>query len=284
MIRDTRPKRTLHRRQEQRLKAVILDWAGTIVDYGSTAPARAFCQLFSEYQLPISNEEARGPMGLNKREHIRSILNIASVNQRWKEKYGRQPTEMEIETMHQDFVDILKQQVARNTEIIPGTLQAVASFRRRSLKIGSTSGYDRDIMSIIMPIAIRSGVKIDDLVCATDVPRGRPEPWMALRCAMDLQVYPMSSIVKIGDTLPDIAEGLNAGMWTIGIAKTGNELGLCEEEIQQLPSQQLQRKLEAIHDRMYRAGAHFVVDGISDVPSVLEEIERYLAQGVAPND
>ena len=59
---------------------------------------------------------------------------------------------------------------------------------------------------------------------------------MCLKNAENLGVFPMEAIVKIGDTLPDVAEGINAGMWTIGLAKTGNEIGLTEEEIDALPA------------------------------------------------
>ena len=71
-------------------------------------------------------------------------------------------------------------------------------------------------------------VLLDSTVCATDAPDGLPEPWMCLRNAENFGIFPMEAVVKIDDTLPNIDEGLNAGMWTIGLAKTGNEIGLNE--------------------------------------------------------
>lgn len=265
-----------------KLQAVVLDWAGTIIDYGSTAPAEAFIQLFKKYRVPISDKEARASMGLDKKEHIKAILRNKSVLKRWAYVYGEPPSPFQVENMYSDFIPLLKKIIAEKTGLIPGTLEAVAEFRNRSLRIGSTSGYDRDIMNIILPIAKEYGFEPDALVCTSDVPSGRPDPWMALKCAMHMRVYPMASIVKIGDTLLDIAEGLNAGMWTIGIAKTGNELGLREEETSQVQPQILERKLECIHDRMHRAGAHFVVDGINDVFSALDKISEYLEDGTSP--
>ena len=87
---------------------------------------------------------------------------------------------------------------------------AVADFRKRGLKIGSTTGYTGEMMKLLLGEAKKRGYEPDSSVCATDVPAGRPEPWMCLQNAMNLQTYPMEAFVKIGDTLPDISEGLNA--------------------------------------------------------------------------
>lgn len=56
------------------LAAVIFDWAGTIVDFGSRAPMGAFVRAFRHFDAEISIAEARGPMGLPKRDHIREAL------------------------------------------------------------------------------------------------------------------------------------------------------------------------------------------------------------------
>jgi phosphonoacetaldehyde hydrolase len=105
---------------------------------------------------------------------------------------------------------------------------------------------------------------------------------MCLQNAINLQVYPMEAFVKVGDTLPDISEGLNAGMWTIGVAKTGNEMGLTEQEIDALPRDVRAAKLARAYQRMYQTGAHYVVDTIADVPPLLDEINVRLARGDRP--
>ena len=92
----------------------------------------------------------------------------------------------------------------------------------------------------------------------------------------------MEAFVKVGDTLPDIDEGLNAGMWTIGLAKTGNEMGLTENQIEALEPEGLKNKLARAYRRMLQSGAHYVVDGIADVPAVLDEISVRLAAGERP--
>ena len=137
-------------------------------------------------------------------------------------------------------------------------------------------------MGILLQEAKNRGYEPDSTVCATDVPAGRPEPWMCIQNAMNLGIYPMEAIVKIGDTLPDIEEGLNAGMWTIGLAKTGNEIGLTEREIETLRPESLETKLQDAHHRMLKTGAHYVVDTIADTLPLLDLIEFRLALGERP--
>ncbi|MCZ6679172.1 MAG: phosphonoacetaldehyde hydrolase [Candidatus Poribacteria bacterium] len=264
------------------LKAVILDWAGTTMDYGCYAPAVVFVEVYRRKGVPISIEEARGPMGAHKKVHIRKISQIESVAQRWQDIHARQPNEDDVEAMFQDFVPLQLDCLADYADLIPGTLEAVGEFHRRGLKIGSTTGYLREMMGILVGEASRRGYRPDATVCASDVPAGRPEPWMCLQNAMELGVYPMEAIVKVGDTLPDIEEGLNADMWTIGLAKTGNEIGLNAQEIEALPPDVMEAKLAQAYGRMYQTGAHYVVDGIWDVPPILDEINERLKAGERP--
>ena len=184
--------------------------------------------------------------------------------------------------MFQEFVPLQLDCLADYADLIPGTLEAVADFRARGLKIGSTTGYMGEMMALLLAEAKKRGYEPDSTVCATDVPAGRPEPWMCVQNAMNLGVYPFEACVKVDDTVPGIEEGLNAGMWTVGLAKTGNEIGLNEKEIHDLEPDVLQTRLDAAYLRMHQAGAHYVVDGIGDVPAVLDEIQERLSRGMRP--
>ena len=264
------------------LKAILLDWAGTTMDYGCYAPAVVFRQVYKRMRVPISMAEARVPMGAHKKVHIRKISQIESVHQRWEETYNRPPRESDIDAMFEAFVPLQLSCLAEYADLIPGTLEAVAEFRKRELKIGSTTGYTGEMMALLLKEAQKRGYEPDATVCATDVPEGRPAPWMCVQNAMQLGVYPFAACVKVDDTIPGIEEGLNAGMWTIGLAKTGNEIGLNEEEINQLDPEVLQTQLETVYQRMHQSGAHYVVDGIWDVPTVLDDIQSRLTRGECP--
>jgi phosphonoacetaldehyde hydrolase len=264
------------------LKAIILDWAGTTMDYGCYAPAVVFVEVFRRQGVPITMREAREPMGAHKRVHIAAITKIPAVAERWRATHGRECTEADIDAMFADFVPLQLACLAKYADLVPGCLEAVAAFRARGLKIGSTTGYMMAMMEILRAEAKRRGYEPDATVCAEEVPFGRPEPWMCLENAKRLRVFPMEAIVKVGDTLPDITEGLEAGMWTIGLAKTGNEMGLDAAEIARLAPDDLERRLKRAYERLYGVGAHYVVDSIADVPRVLDAIDARLAKGERP--
>jgi len=264
------------------LKGIILDWAGTTMDYGCMAPAVVFVDVFKRKKVPISMEEARIPMGAHKKVHIRKITEIPSVRGRWKDVHGALPTEKDVEDMFQDFIPLQNACLGNYADLIPGCLEAVKNFRQRGLKIGSTTGYLPDMMKILQEEAKKRGYAPDYTVCAGDVPAGRPEPWMCLRNAEKLGIYPLTALVKVDDTLPGVEEGLNAGMWTIGLAKTGNEIGLNEKDVAALPKDVLEQKLKVAYQRMAQIGAHYVVDSIADVPFVLDLINDRLKRGERP--
>ena len=160
--------------------------------------------------------------------------------------------------------------------------QAIAAFRKMGLKVGSTTGYTHEMMEVLVPAAKANGYDPDSWVSATDVPAGRPYPWMVYQNLIQMRVFPVEACVKIGDTLVDIEEGLNAGMWTVGLSVTGNLLGLTEAEVQGLPVGVLNEMRKAAAEQFYKAGAHYVVDGLADCPAVVEEINQRLKRGEAP--
>lgn len=271
-----------HRTYRGPLRAIILDWAGTVLDYGCYAPALVFVEIFQRQGVTVTLAEARGPMGLYKKDHIRQLCQLDSVRQRWQEIHGRLPTEADVEAMYADFVPRQLAVLAAYAELIPGTLEAVAACRQRGLKIGSTTGYTTEMMAIVRSSAERHGYAPDAIVCADEVPTSRPAPWMCVQNAMQLGIYPFAACVKVDDTAPGIEEGLNAGMWTIGLAQTGNEVGLNEAEITQLDAATLRAKVDHASNRLWQSGAHYVVNGIWAVPAVLDAINARLARGEKP--
>jgi phosphonoacetaldehyde hydrolase len=252
------------------------------MDYGCMAPAVVFMDVFKRKGVAITIDEAREPMGAHKKVHIRQISKNENVAERWMRQHGRKPTEDDVQAMFEDFIPLQLQCLGQYADLVPGTLEAVAEFRRRGLKIGSTTGYTEEMMGILQSEAERRGYVPDSTVCATQVPAGRPHPFMCLQNAINLQTYPMEAFVKVGDTLPDIEEGLNAGMWTIGLARTGNEMGLTEHEIAALDPEVRSARLARAYKRMQQTGAHYVVDGIADVAPLLDHIDARLARGDRP--
>lgn len=264
------------------LKAVIFDWAGTMVDYGCFAPVAVFIEVFKRQGVDISIAQARAPMGLEKRDHIRAIAQQVEVTQQWQAVHNRLWDESDIDRIYQDSVMVQSGCVTDYAELIPGALDTLRFCRERGMKIGSSTGYNREVMSALLPVATEQGYTPDSLVCPGDVPAGRPAPWMMYQNAMNLGVYPFAGVVKVGDTIPDIEEGLNAGAWVVAVSQTGNELGLNADDVAALDEAVLAARLAPIEAKLWQAGAHFVIRSVADLPPILDEIENRLRAGEQP--
>jgi phosphonoacetaldehyde hydrolase len=264
------------------IEAVLLDWAGTTMDFGCMAPAVVFVEVFERRKVPITIDEARAPMGAHKKVHIRKISELDSVHRRWQEAHGRPPNEADVDAMFAEFVPLQLACLSEYSTLIPGALDVVAELRRRGVKIGSTTGYLTEMMKINREDAKRQGYEPDSTVCASDVPAGRPYPYMCLQNAINLKVTTVQSCVKVDDTVPGVEEGLNAGMWTVGLAVSGNEVGLPLQAWQALPEDQKALKRARAYGRMQQCGAHYVIDTIADLMPCIDDIQARIRRGETP--
>lgn len=272
----------LNRPYKGTIRAAIFDWAGTVCDYGCMAPAVVFVEVFKQYGFDISLDEARVPMGANKRDHIQQIIQIPGVADRWKQAKGQDFNVTDLDTLYKNFIPLQVECIADYSDLIPGTIEMVEELRSRGIKIGSCTGYSKEMMDVLVAEAKKKGFEPDCVVSSTDVPNGRPHPWMCFKNAMDLEVYPLEACVKIGDTLPDIYEGLNAGMWTIGVTVSGNEVGLSEQDVKALDAAALNEKRLIAEKKLKDGGAHYVVDSVADILPIIEDINKRLANGEKP--
>jgi phosphonoacetaldehyde hydrolase len=259
------------------LRAVVLDWAGTTVDFGSLAPARTLQKVFAESDIALTNAEARRDMGLPKKEHIAAILKLPRVRDAWRLLRGRAPSQVDVEEIYQKFIPLQLSCLIEYSTIIPGVVDAVNGFRRRGLKIGSSTGYTRAMLDLLVEISAKVGYRPDCGLTPEEVGAGRPHPFMMYENAVRLQVYPLAAIAKIGDTSADIQEALNAGSWAIGVAGTGNGIGLSRADFHALPPAEQESRLADARAELQNAGAHYVVDSLAEVDAVLDDIDDRLA-------
>jgi len=265
-----------------KLSAVVFDWAGTIIDFGSCAPMGAFVKLFRQFEIDLSIEDARGPMGMAKWDHIQALGRLPHVAAQWHKRHGKPFDDHDVDKLYEIFTPMNAAIVADFADFIPGALEATHRIRERGLKIGSTTGYNRPIMDIVTPIAARGGYVPDNLVCAGDLVAGRPTPLMMYRSFADLGVWPPATVVKVDDTGVGIEEGINAGTWTVGLAVSGNSVGLPLADWEALPASRQQELRSAATAKLREAGAHFVIDSVADILPVLDEIESRLKAGQTP--
>ena len=264
------------------IKAVIFDWAGTTVDYGCFAPLAVFIEVFRQKGIEITTAEARAPMGMLKWDHIKALCEMDRIKQVWADKFGKVPDDSDVDALYQDFEPMLLGILPDYAEPVPGALALVESLRRQKIKIGSTTGYTGKMMDIVAREAKKRGYAPDCLVTSTDVPSGRPFPYMCYQNAIQLEVFPLSHMVKVGDTVSDIKEGVNASMWSVGVLRGGSELGLSEKEVESLAPDKLAGLLETTKQRFLDAGAHYVIDSIGSLEGLLPEIDARIGNGEKP--
>jgi phosphonoacetaldehyde hydrolase len=265
-----------------KLRGVIFDWAGTLADHGSRAPVAALLRVFSDARVPVTIAEARLSMGLAKKKHIESILAIPRVQTAWTAIHGAAPTQIDADALYARFIPQQLECLETHSELIEGIPEAANRLRARGLRIGTTTGYTRPMLDYLLMRASQQGFTPDFAACPDDVPAGRPAPYMCYLNAIRLETHPLWTLVKIGDTPVDIEEGLNAGMWTIGITRTGNEVGLTQTEWEAMPDSEKHLMVSAAEETLIAAGAHYAAQSVADCEDILDSIQARLDLGDRP--
>jgi phosphonoacetaldehyde hydrolase len=253
------------------IEAVIFDWAGTTVDYGCFAPLHAFIEAFGKVGIVPTLEETRAPMGLPKRGHISEMLKGERLLGEFTKRNGREPTQSDIDEIYAKFEPILFDLLDRRAELLPGVKDCVEFLRGTDIAIGSTTGYTAEMMKVILPIAEKSGYSPDSMICPDDVGKiGRPYPYMLWKNLRILKVGDIRNVIKVGDTVSDIAEGKNAGCFTVGVLEGSSMLGLSLEELKKIPEAELNSKKEIAAGKYRNAGADAVLNDISELPGLID--------------
>ncbi|MEG9625867.1 phosphonoacetaldehyde hydrolase [Pseudomonas guariconensis] len=272
----------MHYEQPSSLQAAILDWAGTVVDFGSFAPTQIFVEAFAEFGVSVSLDEARGPMGMGKWDHIRTLCDVPEIAERYRKVFGRTPTDDDVTAIYERFMPLQIEKIAVHSALIPGALEAIAAVRDKGLKIGSCSGYPKVVMDKVVELAKHNGYVADHVVATDETPNGRPWPAQALANVIALDIDDVAACVKVDDTWPGILEGRRAGMWTVALTCSGNALGLSYQAYKSLPAAKLAEERARIVKMFEPSRPHYLIDTIADLPGVIDDINQRLARGETP--
>lgn len=259
------------------IKAVVFDWAGTVIDFGCMAPVRALCDVFAAEGIALSDGEARADMGMAKLDHLRAILTAPAMASRWQEAKGAPSSEEDVQRLYSALIPAMRTAAAQATQLIPGAAEVVAELRGRGVRIGSGTGYTREMMAEILPAADAQGYAPEVVICAGETPSGRPSPLPAWAALIQLDAWPASHCIKVDDAPVGIAEGKHAGCWTVGIAGSGNEVGLDRVAYRALPSAERAERLRKAEAILREAGADYVIEDISQLVPVVDEIAARIA-------
>ncbi len=265
-----------------RLKAIIFDWAGTVVDFGSLCPVGALQRAFAEKSINVAPKDINRFMGIHKREHVRAILSLPGSTEQWQLAYGRKPAPDDVDELHALAEQIMFQSMEQFATPTPHLHKTVKSLRKDGLKIGSSTGYTARLMEKLVPAAKRQGYTPDFWVASDQVPKGRPWPWMIFRNMESLGVCPPAAVVKVGDTVADMEEASNAGIWSVGITESSSLISKSEADLMSLSERERSSLIRQAGAQLSEAGAHFVIGNLSELPAVLEQINTRLEKGQIP--
>ena len=258
-----------------KIDAVIFDWAGTTVDFGSTSPVSAFMEAFRRAGIVVTDEETRAPMGLLKRDHIRTMLRMPRIEKSWQEHYGRSPNADDVEALYADFEPALMAVLPKHCDIKPYVLETVADLREKGMKIGSTTGFTTSMMQVVAPEAAKAGYSPDTFVTADDTNGfGRPWPYMVFENMKRLGLQDVRRVVKVGDTVSDMREGKNAGLITVGVTEGSSVIGLDKESWEKLSDMDRFSLRKKARETFFANGADFVIDTMQELLKLIKAIEN----------
>lgn len=255
-----------------KIEGVIFDYAGTTMDYGCFSPVAAFIKAFKNKGIDITIEEAREPMGKLKIDHTRDILAMKRVENEFEKIYQRNYKDEDVLSIYNDFEKVLFSSLKEYSKLNPYVLDTIEKLRGMGVKIGSTTGYTKEMMDIVLPALKEKGYVPDFCIASDEVSKGRPEPLMMVENARALDLKDMSKVIKIGDTVVDIQEGKNAGAYSVAIIKGSSELGLTQSEVENMDEDELLRKMKAVREKFYENGADFVIDDMRELIYLIDEI------------
>ncbi len=256
-----------------KIRAVIFDWAGTMVDFGSFAPMGAFVEVFGEFGISITTEQARAPMGMAKWDHIKTLLEMPDVKRQYEVLFGKAPTDKDVDRIFDVFVPMNEKVAGKYADLVPGAIEMLAFLKDRNIRVGSTTGYTRSIMEHVIPVAASQGYSPEIVVCSDEVSHGRPAPHAMRKCFEALDIVDPTSVIKVDDTEPGIGEGVAAGCITVGLSLSGNHAGKTPSELAAMPEDDVNDIRQRASKSLREAGADHVIDSVSKLPALIDQID-----------
>ena len=255
----------------ERFDLVIFDWAGTMVDFGCCAPVIALREAFARRGIELSEAHVRRDMGKAKIDHVRALLQNPEIAEAWQRVHGQGADDTDIAALMNDLDPLMRDQAARAARLIDGARGAVDALRAAGMRIASSTGYTRAMMEPVLREAAAQGYAPDHLVCSGETPTGRPSPLMIYKACAELGVWPLSRVVKVDDTEGGMAEGRSAGCFTVGVAASGNGVGLSQDALAALPAAERASRVERSGKALLAAGADVVIDSVAQLLPVLQK-------------
>ncbi len=272
------------RTYQGKIKAMVLDWSGTLADAYVIAPAVVFVEVFKSQGVEISMEEARGPMGLRKDIHIKKLTEDPVIAARWEAIKGAPPTQADVDAMFAEFVPAQLACLPKYTALLPGVKEAVNGLQAQGIKMGVSTGFTRVMVDVLLKDVIAQGIVPDATVAGDEVVNGaRPAPHMVFKNLDLMDISDVRSVVKCDDTVSGIGEAMNAGCWGVGLVRYSNYMNINTlDEEATLSDADIAARMAKTRKILEQAGAHYVIDSLVELPAVIDDINARLARGEKP--
>lgn len=204
--------------------AVIFDWAGTLIDPGCRAPVLAFQAAFAQAGISLPEPLVRRDMGRGKRDHTVRLLAEPQVGAAFCKAHGRAPGPADVESLYRAVSEAMAGAVLQSADPVPGAAGILDELAAQGVRIGSTTGYPRDVMDALLPHARAQGIAPEIVVCAEEVADPRPGPGQILACLEAFAIADPGRCAKVDDTLAGLQAGRAAGCFSIAVTASGNPL------------------------------------------------------------
>lgn len=265
------------------IQAIVLDWAGTTVDYGSLAPIIAFQKAFSHFGITITTDEIRQDLGLDKRTHVEKMFADPAIQAQWQANNPGESLAAGIDQIYARFQVKIDDVLVEYAALKPGVKDLANFMQAQHIKLATTTGYTQAMLDRILPVAAAQGYapKVN-LTAEQTNGIGRPAPDMLLAALAQLQVTDPRAVLKVGDTITDILEGKAAHAISVGVVIGGNLIGLPEIAFDALPTGEKDRRVSHARQALYAAGADYVIDTLADLPALITALNTLVPYQAQP--
>lgn len=195
------------------IRLATFDMAGTTIDEGHHV-YRVLEEAVVREGASLEPAAFQEWMGVEKREAIRNLLDLGGV----------EATPERVDGAFAWFLDTLATTYEENPpRPLPGVPETIAELRRRGIKVALTTGFTRSIAGPLLEAlgwTVGEGdpeATLDAVVCADEVRRGRPAPYMIQRAMEETDVLDVREVSAAGDTHVDVQAARNAGVLSIGV-------------------------------------------------------------------
>lgn len=259
----------------RKIEAIILDWSGTLVDYGCMAAEEIYSEIFQEFGINLTSREIRAKMGIEKVDHIREIIESERISRLWLKNTGMEPNEGDVRELNRRFESKIFEKVKKYSDPKEYVKQTLETIRESGIRIGSTTSYSTEVMEFLTKIVAKKGVTVDCWINSEQVMgQGRPYPYMIFKNMQKMGITSVRNVIKVGDTVNDIKEGYNAGVVTVGVIDGSSEIGLSYSEFESLSNDDKDVLRKRVKEKFKKAGANYVINNFRTLPYIVAQIEN----------